>query len=232
MKYIALVSLLTLCLQSFAQDDFVVTITGDTLYGKVNFPTPKEFSETIMIRDENGSTTLNARKMNLAYVKGEMYKSVVLTNKVRVMKVLVDGYLSLFKFRLDNSFEFSSHYLVKRTGEGVALSSAIGFKKRLSAYLSDCESLAQDIKNKKYSVRDLKEITERYNSECLEVRNDNISSIDGLELKAFNKVLSDVLNALQNGEEIPESLQQRLKEYSSMDLNEELSKLLNLVDKK
>lgn len=162
--FIALFLLTFLSYQAWSQD-YLVTLQRDTLTGDIDILLPDALSESIVINSEGEKTRYKAYQFITAYIDSSFYRPAKLGDKYRLMKVVKDGYLSLMLFRPDNSYEFGSQYLLKKTLEGLEISN-IGFRKRVTDFLQECPELVAKIDEKVYKKADLQTIVEAYNA-CL-----------------------------------------------------------------
>jgi len=164
-KFIALFLLIFLSYQARSQD-YLVTLQRDTVTGDIDILLPDALSESIVINSAGEKTRYKAYQFITAYIDSSFYRPVKLGDKYRLMKVVKDGYLSLMLFRPDNSYEFGSQYLLKKTLEGLEISN-IGFRKRVTEYLKECPELVAKIDEKVYKKADLLTIVDAFNG-CLE----------------------------------------------------------------
>ena len=102
--------------------------------------------------------------------------AVVGKKRKLTLELAEEGFLSYFRSKnytgTDGTF-FYNFYL-KRKGENaitfVGSQNPLqrGFKKRITAYLNDCDALVQKIKTKEFKRRHIKEIVRDYNENCIE----------------------------------------------------------------
>jgi hypothetical protein len=232
MKLVLSFLLVLSTVKMMAQNDFAVTIRNDTIYGKISLPTPRNDAEKILIKNDDGNNEMGLNQIISTNIKGEQYRNVKMVDRRKLMKVIVQGEVSLLRFRNEGEYEFNSEYLLKENGEGIAINS-VGFKKKASAFLNECSSLSKDIKNKKYSFRQLAEIVKIYNDSCAsnfppEPSNSDESLEDLLELQS---AIGLVIYKIKNNEPVPENLSAVIVKYSERDVNELIEKLLKKMNK-
>ncbi|MEQ8924309.1 MAG: hypothetical protein RLO81_00775 [Fulvivirga sp.] len=226
--------LLTLTTFSLANgQDMLYTAEGDTLRGKVIIELPEMLFEDVVLKHDEGRTRYKAYEI-IGFTKDdELYQTVRLNNKYRIMRVEKSGYLSLYYFREDESYDFGSRYLEKLDGNGLVVPN-ISFKKQLTEFLNDCEGVAEAIEEKKLKKNDLDEIIDQYN-ECIakntvkrtlevtEVKDTEHPAIaiidtmlpkipaENIELKTL---LKDILSKVVAGKPIPGYLISALKDQT------------------
>lgn len=208
---------------ALAQNDFVAINNGDTIYGKVMFDLPESLTESVTIKNDDGKQSFKSNRIVLVQAKGKTYRSIRYANKYRLMQEVIPGYLSLFKYR-DSGFEFSTNFLYKATGEGIATSS-ISFKRSIANFLSECPKLSSAIADKVYGFRDIKEVVARYNSTCIKEVSQSSTKVD---LRELQHLLDDILSRQEKGEPVPDYLKTAVKEYAEKDLRKALLGLVEM----
>ncbi|HTJ49911.1 MAG TPA: hypothetical protein VL443_10685 [Cyclobacteriaceae bacterium] len=245
-----LACLLLLTYSAFSQD-YVVTIKGDTLRGKV---------KTIMFGPDKKVTVTGANKKKTtvslfqtkAYsVKGETYHPVKGDKGYTFMKLIKPGYLSLYGFQLENQTSFDGLYLLKKDGHGVEVPN-LTFKKTMLRFLSDSPEVTAKIEDGTLGKQELDEIIDAYNSyidsksksqqQAIAVKKEQLKGIG--EWEAFEEkvkaepnfegkstaleMISEVKNKVKNSEKIPNFLSEGLKGLlQNTSLKEELAGLLS-----
>jgi hypothetical protein len=160
----------SLCLpayQSFAQE-YLVTVTGDTLHGKLK-PLMYGTEKKIQITGDNKKKTVYSVVKVRGYVMGaDVYHTVKGPTGYTFMKLIKPGFLSLYGFQQPNQVSYDGRFLLKKSGVGMELPN-LGFKKAMSKFLSDCESVVARIDQKDLGKGedDLYEIIDAYNL-CVE----------------------------------------------------------------
>jgi hypothetical protein len=246
-----LVVLITMAGYAQAQD-YVVTLKGDTLRGATKILTYNKLDK-VEIRVDGKKKVFSALEARTVASKNALYHTVQLPGTgIMYMKLLRKGYLSLYGFRLPNQVAYDGLYLRKLDGQSMEVPN-LTFKKSMSEFLSDCESLKEKLKSGEYGKRDLEKIVDAYN-ECRETQpkkpvepvavvDDKIQYMDELLKKlegsdfATQKdavdILKDIRNKSAKGETIPNYLLEGFKSSvaGQSGLAEDLQKLISLLQK-
>jgi|GEM_PF-293784 len=165
--FIAILSLLFLPCFGWAQTDYLIKLSGDTLKGVVRL-LPDERLDRVQLIIGEARTSFTALQVRSVRKENITYKPVRYENTIRLMRVLIDGYLSLNAFSSANPNSWDSKYLTKRDGTGMEVPN-LGFKKILSNYLSDCPEVAKRIISGDLNKRDVERIVDLYNV-CLQTK--------------------------------------------------------------
>lgn len=236
--------LTNLFLSAYAQQDFLVTLKGDTLYGTV-FCTRLGQMQRIEYSTGKKKQYFTPVQVRTLRSGNDHYFPVRTTNGYQIMKLLKPGYLSLYAFQLENQITWDGLYLLKKDGSGLEYSGLL-FKKRMSKFLEDCPEIRQQIEEKELKRSDLEEIVDLYN-QCIEERTQiqtttakRIIRWEELEQKvrdmpAFEgqadalDMIREIRRKIDNGETVPrfmrENLRSILKPYTAV--SELLDQLLN-----
>lgn len=211
---------------AFAQQDFLVTLKGDTLYGKV-FCTRFGQSQRIELSTGKKKQYFTPVQVRSFCSGNESYFPVRTNNGYQVMKLLKPGYLSLYAFQLENQISWDGLYLLKKDGSGLEYSGLL-FKKRVGKFLEDCPAVSQLIEEKELRRSDVEEIIDLYN-QCIEERTQAQTSIakqlmqwDKLEekvkaLPAFEgqsdalDIIREIKKKMDNNETVPRFLRENLR---------------------
>ncbi|MEQ9404867.1 MAG: hypothetical protein RIM99_14845 [Cyclobacteriaceae bacterium] len=232
MKYFSFLLFVCIATGANAQNNLVVLNTGDSIYGKVSFLRPTKYSEKIVIKNDDGNQEVSANIIVRIQVKANVYKSIIQNNKYTIMQEVIPGYLGLYKFRPEDGHEFSTSFLYKATGEGMAIS-PIGFRRPLAEFIEECDDLSDAVTEKKYGFKDLNDVVTAYNSNC--IRNTSVSStpsepsVNYADLSELQSLLKDVLTKVDNNEPIPEYLKKAVDDYTKKDINGMLNDLLKKI---
>ncbi|MEO9872042.1 hypothetical protein [Ekhidna sp.] len=211
-----------------AQEDFLVTVKKDTIYGQIDFR-QSTFYDEIEVKSDDGKKTFKAYQIELAIRKGEIYKPVSYGNKKAIGKLIKEGRLSQYLFRSDGENAFINEVLVKSDNETLLVSN-IGFKKRLIKFLSDCEELSSKISNKELGASDLDKIINIYNNDCEEeVKKIDIAKKDFSQITELADLLKDITGKLNAGEQIPSYMVEALERHSNTNVNLKIKELLEHV---
>ncbi|QSE97143.1 hypothetical protein [Fulvivirga lutea] len=178
---------------SLSAQDKLFILDGDTLTGKVIIELPEMLFEDVVLKNDEGRTRYKAYEITGFTKDDELYHTVRLNNKYRIMRVEKLGYLSLYYFREDESYDFGSRYLEKLDGDGLVVPN-ISFKKQLTEFLSDCDGVSEAIEEKKLKKNDLDEIIDRYNA-CIE-KNTMKRNLEVAELKNTEHPAITIINKM------------------------------------
>lgn len=231
MKHFFLITILFISSGVYGQNDFLVTNSRDTIYGKVTFPTPKG-TEKVMLKNDDGNQEFTVGKIFSAMVKGTEYRKIWVVDKFKIAKVEISGFLSMLKFRNEGEYEFSTYYLIKQSGESLQVS-ALVFRRKMAQFLGDCNELADAINKKEYNFRQINQVVERYNADCTNIDVSEVKADVGEEfgdLAELQAALEEVLTKLGQNEEIPGYLRNVLVKYSDKDVNALIDKLLKKIE--
>ena len=161
-KLLIYIPALFLCNTVLAQKDLVVTSKADTLKGDVRILT-YDIQDRVQITIEKKKKIFNALEVLYATMDGEVYKPVRYGNTIRMMKLMKEGYLNLYAFRMDGQNTYDGRFIVKRDGPSMEVPN-LTFKKTVSDYLQDCDAIAKKVKNGDYARKDIEKIVEEYNA--------------------------------------------------------------------
>jgi hypothetical protein len=161
---IALVILLfSTCIGSAQNQDFLVTVKGDTVRGKLKILTSayeKQVHISAAAKKKNNYSILQVRIMQLA---GERYEPVKLGQSYVFMKLVKEGYLSLYAFQLERQISYDGRYLRKKDGQGMEVPN-LAFKKNMAKFMNDCPSVVSKINEGEWGRGDLNAIIDEYNT--------------------------------------------------------------------
>lgn len=233
--------------------DFVVTAKGDTLKGKVKLLV-HAFDHRVQIQSaDKQKTTLPILQVKTVFTENERFDPVKFNNKYSFMKLLKEGYLSLYGFQLEKQLTYDGRYLLKKDGQGMEVPN-FGFKKNMSSFLSECETLSAAIDNGDHKRSDLDKIIDEFNA-CIEknttialsttvvplnttklsVWNDLETNVKSSSISAKAdalEMISDVKVRVSKGEKLPKFLVQGLTTAlaENTDLATELEKALKSIE--
>ncbi len=166
MKTIIYTLLLTILCFSVKGQSTIITMRGDSLSGTYEIGKRGD-SEIVELVEANGKK----RKLKLFDVKyirtadSEIIEPIKLENRYTFGKLISRGYLSLYAIKGEYSKSgFGEKVLVKLDGTSAVVPGALGFRKAMSRFLSDCPEVSQKIRDKKLSKNDLDTIIEQFNT--------------------------------------------------------------------
>jgi ribosomal protein S17E len=158
---------------AWCQSDYVVSIKGDTLFGKVkylNYGTEKSVQVASPNKKKKVFPILQTRAFSF---QGEVYHPVrTIQGYYTYMKLIKAGYLSLYGFQMPEQTGFDGRYLVKRDGSALEVPN-LGFKKQMTKFLGDCDGMTEKFEAKEFSKSDLIEIVDSYN-QCMQSKTENV----------------------------------------------------------
>lgn len=155
--------------------DYVVTVSRDTIRGKVKYFNNTAVSPSSPNRKYVQVTTEQDEKKTFKVVqtlcfrmKDEMYHTVKFQNGYTFMKLVSGGYLNLYHYQLDEQTTWDGRYFLKKDGRGLDVPN-INFKKKVSLYLSDCQTVAAKVETGDLSKTNLIKLVEQYNA-CIDTQ--------------------------------------------------------------
>ncbi|NJM25715.1 MAG: hypothetical protein HC859_09715 [Bacteroidia bacterium] len=151
---------LLVCKCATAQD-YVVTLQNDTLKGEVK---PMMFSLTKSVQlaqPDKKKVTYTVIEVKGFRYDNEEYRVVRDNKGYTFMKVLKEGYLSLYAFQPENQNNFDGRFLQKRDGSSLEVPN-LSFKKQMSRFLAECE-VSDKIDKGELGRRELEQIIDEYN---------------------------------------------------------------------
>ncbi|MBS1680530.1 MAG: hypothetical protein JST48_02355 [Bacteroidetes bacterium] len=193
-KILVLFFLFTLSLSVRAQQkDYIITLAGDSIPGELKLISMDKGIDRVQVIFNSKKKTFTALQTKRVVKNGDTYHPVKHETSFKFMKVLKHGYLSLYAFNTTNAQVWDGNYLYKNDGTGMDVPN-LGFKKYMSNFLSDCESVKNKIEEGKLGKRNVIEIVEAYNL-CIDERTKNILKTvptDNRETSAIKKLLTEI----------------------------------------
>ncbi len=237
-------------LPSYAQD-FLITARGDTLKGQVKMLVNGYDKRVQVIQPDKKKSTYSIVQVRGFLINEEYFQPVKMGDNYVFMKLLKDGYLSLFAFQIDKQLTYEGRYLLKRYGEGIEVPN-LAFKKKMVTFLEDCPEVTKQIEEGQFKYQDLDSIIGAYNL-CIDSRSKSLSNTISKQSinEAFVSQWTDLQEKVQastlenksdvvdmiieikakvlRGEKIPKFLTDALKTglESSTDLTEAFNNVLN-----
>lgn len=148
-----------------AAQDYVVTLKGDTLLGEVKyFGGSTSSNKYIRLTLPTGKKTNYQLLQTKAFrMDDEIYHTVKLGNLYTYMKLISPGYLTLYGYQVENQTTWDGRYLARKDGATLDVPN-LGFKKRLSEFLSDCPNVVNRVESGELNRSDLVKLVEAYNA--------------------------------------------------------------------
>ena len=179
-----------------AQESYIITTRGDTLRGNVTFIQGDKIDQ-VQIRGSN-RVMINALQIRYAYQNGTPFKPVKYQDKVRMMKVLIDGYISYYAFQPSAENQaYTNFLLVRADGERMEVP-RLNFKREMMAFLDDAslnDSINRDLLNR----NDLEHILKQFNKnldQSTAAKMEQRSLNNSTEIKLIEEVIK-TLNQMQ-----------------------------------
>jgi hypothetical protein len=248
--HILLFILLMLVYQLAKAQDYVVSAKGDTLLGSVK-PLTYGNEKKVQLTADKKKTIYSLFQVRAFSYNNEIYHPVKMATGYTFMKLVKPGYLSLYAFQQPNQVSYDGLFLVKRDGASLEVPN-LTFKKLMTSFLKDCETVADKIDNGDLGKRQLNDIIEAYNV-CIETRtvdhskvitrqqeqNKTVNAWDVLEEKVKSKsdfkgkedaieMISEIKSKIKREEKVPNFMIDGLKSsLAETDLSTELQSALN-----
>lgn len=163
MKFLSISALMILlCHSVMAQtdEDLVVTLKGDTLKGRITLLSFEKIDQVQVKTDKK--TILTALQVRMVRYNKETYRPVTYDGKLRFMKVLRDGYLSVLAYQTTpTNSAYDGILLMKADGEMME-NPRLGFRKAMPAFLND-RALGDSIEAGLLTRNDLFHVVDQYN---------------------------------------------------------------------
>lgn len=155
----------TSCNAAYGQGDYVVTLKGDTLWGKVRYYSNSgNSSKYVQLTPAQGKKSTHEVLKTISFrMNDEVYHTIQFEQGYTFMKLLLPGYLSLYGHQAENQTNWSTQYLVKKGGSFLAVPN-IGFKKRVSQFLEDCPAVANEVEAGISGKTEILKIVNDYNA--------------------------------------------------------------------
>lgn len=244
-----------MCLYSaYSQnDDFAVAIKGDTIRGKMSIIDSPQYGHSLVVKANKKRQSYPSYRIATLSKDDVIYHVNKVEGRYQFVELVHEGFLSLYKYSpndQNSSQLFQGSILIRKDGKMQPVPN-LGFRKVMSTFLSDCETLSESITNGDYSKKDLIKIIDEFNM-CIPqvyspksgdiveeiVYTPNTSKIDELikivksdntlsgnnELK---EMLSDFKSRFQSRKEIPSYLSKIIK--SNLEGKTDLLKLFDEV---
>lgn len=181
---------------AFSQGDYLVTIKGDTLRGKVKYFNNSGVkyavsnAKYLQLTPAEGRKTTHQILQTISFkMDGEIYHTIKIDQGYTFMKLIKAGYLSLYNYQLENQTTWDGRYFVKKDGALLDIPN-LGFKKRVPRYLADCPDVVKKIESGELSRTNLSEIVDTYNT-CVELKT-NPKPVSSPVMEAWTNLASAV----------------------------------------
>ncbi len=182
---------------------YVVTVKGDTIYHSSEYGKPEiNYSHTVSsmgsidyveIREGFPKKSYSAMQAKTVFIEGDTYHSIYYDDAYRFLKLIQDGYVSIYGYRIERQMEYNGRLLVKADGSMFDVPN-LQFRKGLQKFFEDCEDVVAKLKLKVWSVKQLNEIVDEYNA-CIQAKTD--ARFRGEDLARDNSQQILLLNSLE-----------------------------------
>lgn len=228
--------------------DYVLTLKGDTLKGQVKMFVNGFDKKVQVTQDNKKKLTFNILQVKLFTINEDHYRPVKYGETYLFMKILKQGYLSLYAFQLNGQLNYDGRYLLKLDGNGMELPN-LGFKKHMTRFLSECPQVTNQIEEGKLGYSNVDTIIDQFNT-CIssntayvssqiitnstkpvDIPNAKLDQWTALESKIKDSdlpekndaldMVKEIKNKLSKGEQVPKFLSEALK--NTLKTNEALS---------
>lgn len=230
LKTLCLVILSLSSIPALCQEDYVVTLEGDTIVGKINFRRDDLF-DIVSIKNESGKQELRAYQTRSAGTAKNQFFSIQYQNRSVFGQLISRDVLSRFYVMPDGSNQFRDEILVKRDQKAMSLTS-IGLRKRLINFLSECSVLTKQLQQRELQASDIEQVISVYKEQCsnqssLLEANKKIES----ELLEFATLLIQIQERFDSNEAIPQYMLDALKRTDLSQMQEQIEELVRKIEK-
>lgn len=145
--------------------DFAVTHRGDTVRGKIrisNYGTDRKVQVNTADKKKVVIPIFQVKSLTL---DNEVFHPVKGSAGYEFMKVLKEGYLSLYAFQLQNQSTYDGMLLTKKDGTTLEVPN-LNFRKAMKKFLEECPGTTSKIEEGTLTKRELPLIVDHYN-ECI-----------------------------------------------------------------
>lgn len=151
---------------SAQENQYVVKINGDTIYGKIMINPVRDNSRSMFFKAVDGSkSNISPLRYHYVYYNPKyQFRSVPLYNQKLFMQVIrEDEKLSLYNFvhQRDNNI-VTSKVLFNADGESVELS-GLNFKNQMTSFIEDCPEILAKVGTKEFRYKNHEELVASYN---------------------------------------------------------------------
>lgn len=237
MKHLIAGILLVFSFVSYSQNDYLVTIQGDSLSGDINI-TQGPYYDEVKIKSGKQKELYKAYQLSIVSKDGELYETINYINRKVMAKILSKGTLSLYAVRPLDKSQYTERVFYK-DGKALGLSS-IGFRGSTMEFLKDCEFLFLKLDDRTYSYNDIDEVVRVYNEKCGNASKKQSPAepvmaevpqkiSDYKQLINLSQLLLDVTTKLEKDEEVPTYMIEALEKYSDVSIDSKVQELLKTL---
>jgi hypothetical protein len=166
--FLVLVSISTI---SCAQD-YGVTYRGDTLRGKIKILNYGSEKKIQIITSDQKKHSIPILQVKSFVFENEMFRPVKGPTGYVFMKLIKEGYLSLYAFQFPNQTNFDGLYLTRKDGPAIEVPN-LKFRKTMKKFLAGCPAATDKIEDGTFAKKDLLAIVDYYNA-CIAQKSDEL----------------------------------------------------------
>ena len=240
---------LTIC--AGAQIDYVLTLQGDSIAGKVTLNSTSVV-DRVQINTGTGKVNLTAMQVKEVNIGMEVFEPVQLGERIRFMKLIKSGFMSLYAYKVERERDYGGRLLRKLDGSYVDVPT-LTFRGALVNFLTECYDVSEKVKSKELGRNELPLIVDlfndcmkgktesRFNAGKAEISRDNkrlfimefIRKIDASSIDnkgEITQILNDMLSKIESNQLVPRYQIEALKEYlKEKDWQDQLNQLLSML---
>lgn len=153
------------CFVCNGQDDYLVTLQGDTLRGKIKLFTFDRKLDRVQVVTTEKKQEFTALEVRFLRFGNENFTTQRSHEGFKFMKQLVKGYLSLYAFQPENQNTYSGRQLVKLDGSTLEVPN-LRFRAVMADFLAECPEVSEQVKKAELGRNELEKIIEEFN-DCL-----------------------------------------------------------------
>jgi hypothetical protein len=153
---------ITLSAYSYGQD-YAVSTRGDTIRGTVKFFDYGSEKKVQVIGNDKKKINIPLLQTRSVFFGNETYHPVKGPSGYTYMKLLKEGYLSLYAFRFPNQSTFDGLFLVKKDGDVMEVPN-LNFKRAMKKFVEECNATAVKIEDGSFSRREVPLIVDHFNA--------------------------------------------------------------------
>lgn len=246
------VSLFFISMCASAQIDYVLTLQGDSIAGKVTLNSTSVL-DRVQINTGTGKVNLTAMQVKEVNIGKEIFEPVQLGDRIRFMKLIKSGFMSLYAYKVEKEPDYAGRLLRKLDGSSVDVP-ILTFRGALVNFLKECYDVSEKVKSKELGRNELPLIVDmfnacmaektesRFNAGKAEISRDNkrlfimefIRKIDASSIGNKSEVvqiLNDMLSKIEDNQLVPRYQIEALKEYlkGDKDLQDQMDQLLSML---
>jgi hypothetical protein len=163
--HILLFIIMLLAYQCARAQDYVVTLKGDTIKGKIKTFTIGPDKKVTVEGPDRKKSSFSMMQVRSFTENGVLFQTIKKEQTYTFMKVIKTGYLSLYGFQMENQNGYDGLFLRKIDGASMEVPN-LTFKKNIKAFLKDCPEVVDSIESGNYGRNDLMTIIDTYN-DCI-----------------------------------------------------------------